>query len=77
MQLSKLRRRNRRRGIKHEVHSVLILGEGDNLPDIALSGEQHHQPVYPGGYASMRRRATLEGFQQMLEPGLGLLFAIT
>ena len=45
----------------HDVLGVLVHGEGDDLPDGAFAGQQHHHAVHARGDAGMGRRTVAEG----------------
>ncbi len=56
---------------------MLIHRKRDDLADVRLAGEQHHDPVDPRRRAAVRRRAVLERVQHAAEPGLHLLAPVS
>src|ERR687891_836466 len=60
----------------HEVLGLLVHGEGDDLSEVALAGQQHHDAIDAGGRAPVGRGAVLERVQHAAEPGLHLLASV-
>ena len=58
------------------VARVAVHGEGDDLADVRLFGEQHDDPVHAGSYTRVRRRAELERIVERGELLLYHLFAV-
>jgi len=56
----------------HEIEGAGRLGEGDDLPDGLLAGEEHDQPVEAVGDAAVGRGAQAQGFEEIAELVLGL-----
>ena len=67
MQFGKCRFVNFRRGCHHQVFGLLIHWENDDLADIRLIRQQHHDAVDARCGATMRRRAIAEGIQHAAE----------
>src|SRR5437867_3143093 len=65
-----------RRRVGHKVAGLGGLGEGYDLAYAVLPGEEHHNAVYAGSDAAVRRRAVFERGEQVPEAGVGLLFAV-
>ena len=63
MQLSQLLFSDCRRGIKQYINSVLVLGEGNHLPNSPLSGQDHDNAVNASGDAAVRRCAIVKGLK--------------
>ena len=62
-------------GVHHQVLGVLVHGEGDDLTDALLAGQQHHQTVNAGGSACVGGSAVGEGVVHGRELGLDVLLA--
>ena len=69
-QLLELPGLDRRGRVEHEVRARRGLGEGHDLADVRLVGEQGDPAVDAEGDAAVRRRAVLEGLEDAAELGL-------
>ena len=63
-----------RRRAGEEAQGARGLGEGDDLPDGLLAGEEHDQPVEAQGDAAVGRRPVAQGFEEEAELVPGLRF---
>ena len=61
----------------HDVLGVLVHGEGNDLPDAVLPGEEHDHPVHAVGDTRMGRRTLTESIVHGREFGLHVLLAET
>ena len=59
---------DRRRRAGERIEARLRLGEGDDLTDVLLAGEEGDEPVDAEREAGVRRRAVAEGVEQEAEP---------
>ena len=63
--------------VHHQILCILVHGEGDDLPDGLLSGQQHNQTIHTGRRAGVRGRTVGKGIVHGGELGLDIVFAQT
>ncbi len=58
------------RTVRHQILSLLGLGEGDDITNTFLARKDGDQAVKPEGNSAMGRGAVFEGFKHIPEPGI-------